>query len=466
MENDGALENLRVSAEAGDSGATLALGDRCAERGEWVAAEEQYRRALELGNLEARYPLGRVLHDQQRLEEAETAYRGAVSGGDMRGAIALGNLLSERGDPNDFERAETFYRLALDAGEDGVLLNYANLLALWQGREDEAEHMYLQCLEEGEKDAHNNLGMMLRDLGRARDAEAQFRQAIAAGDAWGWYGLGMLLRDEARFDEAEEAFEAAITGGRMVARVDLADLYLEMDRVEDAEQVYRAAIAAGDTESHLHLGILYQELDRLDEAEHQYRAAISAGIRKAHIELGNLFDELGRSVDAEEQYRLAMATGDNIPNATYNLAICLQNQQREQEALETYRTAADLGFKPARWRLADLVRWTDPTQEDLDVWVGTADLKPVAGNDIFEEADGAVTNVCALARDEAGYRRAVVETFRELGLNVVEIDDIEPFQNRAQDLEPDSNSFEIAAGVSRTTPLVYDEFYVYESEEG
>lgn len=384
MENEESLENLRVLAEAGDSGAAIALGDRYADRGEWTEAEEQYRHVLELGHLEARYPLGRVLHNQRRLEEAEAAYREAIADEDMRAAIALGNLLGERGQHSDFEEAETYYRQALSAGGDGMLLNYANLLAQWPGREDEAEHMYLECLDEGKTDAHNNLGMMLRDLGRAEEAEAQFRQEIAAGDAW--YGLGMRLRDEQRFEEAEEAFKAAIADGRTEARLDLADLYLKMDREEDAEREYQDAIVAGDSKCHLHLGILQQTLGRLDEAEQRYRAAISAGIGEAHISLGNLLDELGRPADAEEQYRIAIATGDDIPITTYNLAVCLQNQQREQEALEGYRTAAYLGFKSARWRLADLARRADPAQEGLEVWIGMVDLHPGAGNDIFEGA--------------------------------------------------------------------------------
>jgi tetratricopeptide (TPR) repeat protein len=246
---------------------------------------------------------------------------------------------------------------------------------------------------------------------------------------------------------------------------DLVDLYLEMGRVKDAEREYLTAIEAGDAESYLNLGFLYEDLQRFDEAERHYRAAIHAGVARAHISLGNLLDKLGRPSDAEKEYRLAMFARADMPNAAYNLAVSLEKQGREEEAIEGYRTAAYLGFKPARWIIADRERRRSEGRDGMDVWIGLVDLKAAPGNYLFEGAAGAWTNACAPARDENEYRHAVEAAFRDMALEVVKIENIVRFRERVPGLDPNAEMFDIAARVARTSRVAYDYFHLHGLQE-
>jgi len=95
-----------------------------------------------------------------------------------------------------------------------------------------------------------------------------------------------------------------------------------------------------------------------------------------------------------------------------------------------------------------------------DVWIGLVDVHPVPGNRIFGDDPGAYSNVISLAGSEAEYRARVTCAMEELGLEVITIENVEPFDRAVAD--PDLIA--LANTVSDTKPLVYDTFYVYEKE--
>ncbi len=102
------------------------------------------------------------------------------------------------------------------------------------------------------------------------------------------------------------------------------------------------------------------------------------------------------------------------------------------------------------------------------VWIGLVEVRPKPGNAIFEGAPGAFSNVLCLGRDEAEYRRRVVQVFDGLGLEVAGIMDIERLDGQLRDRRPDYDLPEdeirdLAGQLSETSPVTYDTFYVYES---
>jgi hypothetical protein len=99
-----------------------------------------------------------------------------------------------------------------------------------------------------------------------------------------------------------------------------------------------------------------------------------------------------------------------------------------------------------------------------EVWIGLADVRPRLGNSTFDGAPGAFSNVVCFAHDEHEYRRSVAATFQELGFDVKGFEDVEPLANRREHLSPDDEILELAAQLSEVTPLLYDTFYIYESE--
>src|SRR5579864_141553 len=67
---------------------------------------------------------------------------------------------------NEFAQAESLYRRALEAGIDGVLWNYADLLLHMRGREEQAEELYRRAIRAGQTQARNNLGALFEQKGR------------------------------------------------------------------------------------------------------------------------------------------------------------------------------------------------------------------------------------------------------------------------------------------------------------
>lgn len=94
-------------------------------------------------------------------------------------------------------------------------------------------------------------------------------------------------------------------------------------------------------------------------------------------------------------------------------------------------------------------------------WMGIVDLRSGPGYDIFEGAPGAYANVLCLAHDEAQYHRMVREAFRDMNLQVQGIVDVKRVERPILDEELQT----LVGELSEASPVVYDTFYIYESEE-
>ncbi|MDA8678623.1 tetratricopeptide repeat protein, partial [Luminiphilus sp.] len=97
----------------------------------------------------------------------------------------------------------------------------------------------------------------------------------------------------------------------------------ELGRLDEAEANYRQAIALKPdyAEAHNNLGNSLQELGRLDEAEASCRQAIvlEPDLAGAHNNLGVALQELGRLGEAKESYEQALALQSDLANAQNNL---------------------------------------------------------------------------------------------------------------------------------------------------
>ena len=127
--------------------------------------------------------------------------------------------------------------------------------------------------------AHNNLGNTC-ELGKLDDAEASYRKAIALKPvAEAHNNLGVTLRELGRFDEAEASYRKAIAlkPDYAEAYYNFGDTLRELGRLDDAEASCRKAIALkpGFAEAHRNMGVTLLELGRLEEAEASYRQAIA-----------------------------------------------------------------------------------------------------------------------------------------------------------------------------------------------
>jgi Flp pilus assembly protein TadD len=146
-------------------------------------------------------------------------------------------------------------------------------------------------------EAHNNFGIVLRDLGRSAKAEARYRQSLILKPdlAEAYNNLGIILRDLGRSDEAEKNYRCAIIAKPYMA------------------------------EAHSNLGVTLKELGKLDESEASCRQAVTlrSDYSGVHYNLGNTLKTLGRLDEAVVSLRQAIALKPDYTEAHDNLLTCL-----------------------------------------------------------------------------------------------------------------------------------------------
>ena len=162
-------------------------------------------------------------------------------------------------------------------------------------------------------EAHNNLGVLLKDLGRYEEAEKEYREAIRADPdfAKAHSNLGNLLDDLKQYGEAEKEYREAIRvdPDLALAHYNLGILLNSLKRYGEAEKEYREAIRADPDHAlaHSNLGVLLKNSERYDEAEKEYRDAIRMDpyLAEAHANIGILFSRTKRPKDAKKEFEIA-----------------------------------------------------------------------------------------------------------------------------------------------------------------
>jgi tetratricopeptide (TPR) repeat protein len=166
---------------------------------------------------------------------------------------------------------------------------------------------------------HNDLAVVLRELGRLDEAETHFRRAaeLAPGFAPYFANLGQTMMMQDRADEAVELFRRAV------------------------------ALAPGHAPFHRVLGGAFEALDRLEEAEASYRAAIrlAPGLALAHHDLGAILVRRGRRGGRDEALgplERAAALDPNNSVHWENLALEYEQAGRFGQAVEAWERALEL----------------------------------------------------------------------------------------------------------------------------
>ena len=128
-------------------------------------------------------------------------------------------------------------------------------------------------------DPHLNLGNVYEELGQHADAELQFRAAVALSplnvDARN--KLGKRFLDSGRLPEAEEQFRRSVASApNWTAYAGLGDIQVRWNDGERAEQSYRRALELQPYESRVHfsLGAVYASAGRRAEALREYQAGL------------------------------------------------------------------------------------------------------------------------------------------------------------------------------------------------
>jgi tetratricopeptide (TPR) repeat protein len=187
--------------------------------------------------------------------------------------------------------------------------DYQSTLSIWQDTVDKRP---------SNTRAHNNLGIVLAQLGRVPEAIGQFQQAL-------------------RIEPDSE-----------MAHYNLGNVLVQAGRTEDAIGHYHEAlrIDPGDFKALTRLGNVLQRLGRVPDAIGDYEHALSLkpDYAEAHNNLAVALMAQGRLTEAIDQYDQALQINPEFADAHCNLGFALEKAGRPQEAIAQYERA--LQFKP------------------------------------------------------------------------------------------------------------------------
>ena len=224
-----------------------------------------------------------------------------------------------------------------------------NLAVMLQelGRSKEAETSYKKAIAVNPNyaSAQNNLGVMLQDLHRYEEAQISFKHAIASqpNHVDAHYNLGVTLQELSLFTEAEASLKQALhmRPDFAEAHKSLGDVLQSLNRTVEAEVSFKKAIAIKPdfSDAFINLGVMYQELDRLDEAESSFRQAIvlKPDSIMAYNKLGLMLQQMNRLDEAEISLRQAIKTKRNDTVANSGLGSLLAKLGQHRESLEHLR---------------------------------------------------------------------------------------------------------------------------------
>ncbi|GAA4229265.1 tetratricopeptide (TPR) repeat protein [Streptosporangium album] len=338
-------ELYEQAVREGVPGAAVKYGEMLFRTGDHPAAERVLRTAAADGAEGAHDWLADVLIADDRPDEAARLLE-QIAGREtpvvaLRVAAVWADAVGDR------EKAEEWYRRALEWGAPGAANDYGAFLSEDDDRLEEAERLLRQAAEQGDTLAFGNLGGMELDRGDPEAAVAWLERGLESGAAPGSSAmlklavaeeqLGHLDAARAHYDRAVEERVPDALVGRARFLADNGD----PEARDGAEADFRAAIENDDEGALYYYAVFLAEEGRVDEAMDHYRQAIDAGSDGAYEDLALLCRERGDTGAAEEYFRASIAAG--WLSAVFSYADLLRGEGRASEIGALVPQAESLG---------------------------------------------------------------------------------------------------------------------------
>lgn len=260
------------------------LGEQLQVAGEFDAAADAFRRAIELGHAKACRRLGDVLYELDEWGEMVEVYTRAAEAGEMH-YHELGAVLDELGAYGDPEEA---FRAGIDRGESESAFRLSLSLLRWTEDNGPAETTLRAADELGHSRAPVYIGLLLERREEYGEAEAAYQRAADRGDAYGSFKRGLILKNRGALKSGEAACRWGEVEFQRVQRKEqpflagsIGDFFYNLGYnladLNTAEIAYRRADARGNAYAAWRLGILLESCGDRDGAEAAYRRAVDRG---------------------------------------------------------------------------------------------------------------------------------------------------------------------------------------------
>ena len=97
----------------------------------------------------------------------------------------------------------------------------------------------------------------------------------------------------------------------------------------------------------------------------------------------------------------------------------------------------------------------------LTKWIGLAEVSAKEVNDILGPEEGAFAVVVALAKGSEDFIARVAHAADQLGLNLLQCTDVDPYADRVGQHEVEESVRRLAASLTPAEPLRFDDFCIY-----
>ena len=238
------------------------------------------------------------------------------------------------------------------------------LIALREQRPRDATDHFRRLIARGVDsfEVHYYLGRALTGLHRWKDAETEYSKAAQKFPAYGPAHIA-IIETRVEMGDLRGALEASRRGQTAVPseprlveyEADILKRNGDLAAAANAEaRVVR--MAPSDALARVRLGELYRDLGRTDDSIRVLREAVALDAAPASYwnSLGMVLGGAGNLDEAARAFSEASTRDPENPQYVYNRALALERLGRMSEAAPLFQRAAELGFGPARARLAGL----------------------------------------------------------------------------------------------------------------
>ncbi len=365
-----------------------AQADKHRDQGDFSAAAESYRAALELaphfwqahanlsmllaesgdhGNsvthaekavqimpemAELLDNLGVIYREAGRYPEAVKAHKRATEKSPSL-ISAYFNLGLDYVKNGELQEAVTAFRKVIEINPNvpEAHLYVANLL-LQQNRPGEAEAYFRAVLNfnPAQPAAIHSLGQCLQDQGKLEEAVEAYRQVIQLNpkSAGSYFNLGVAQQEQTLLDDAVDSYTKALSLDSKIcdAYFNLGVISSKRDGQDDAVAWYRKALRCNPRHEGalVSLADILRTQDALDDAVTYLSEAIAINPKsfEAHMLFGNILKDRGESEKVVEAFRQATEINPKSKEAHNNLGLALRDQGRMAEAIASLRCALNI----------------------------------------------------------------------------------------------------------------------------
>ena len=223
------------------------------------------------------------------------------------------------------------------------------------GNLKDAEHLYLQALEQDPKqpDALNLLGVLAQHHGEITKALGLFEKAIAVAPhlASLHFNKGKALHDEGRKEDAKTAYETALSCDPQFldAILNLGVLLQETNQTKPALQRFNTLIklVPDHQKAHYNIGKCYHTQGRFDEALSTFNKALDLNPNDhvAHFAIANTFNDIKHYDDAIKHIKIATTIKPEWAQAYNALGLTLLSANAFEDAVTACKKAAEIDPK-------------------------------------------------------------------------------------------------------------------------